>query len=125
MRANDARMGNGRIRAFQNRTYDVTKVVPTVVLRNEDYGRISRILADGSAVELEFNITNRVYPEGKTSYNTIAEIPGSDKKDEVIMLGGHLDSWHSATRATDNASGCAVLMDAARPLKSFGATARR
>jgi hypothetical protein len=125
MRVNDSRMSNGHIRAFQNRTYDVAKVVPTVVLRNEDYGRIARILADGSTVELEFNIVNRTYPEGKTSYNTIAEIPGTDRKDEVIMLGGHLDSWHSATGATDNAIGCAVMMEAARILKALGVKPRR
>jgi carboxypeptidase Q len=125
MRANDARMGNGRIRAFQNRTYDPAKVVPTVVLRNEDFGRITRTLADGAPVELEFNIQNRIYPEGKTSFNTVAEIPGTDKKDEVIMLGGHLDSWHSATGATDNAIGCAIMMEAARILKSIGVKPRR
>lgn len=125
MRVNDSRMSNGHIRAFQNRTYDITKAVPTVVLRNEDFGRAARILADGSSVELEFNIENRTYPEGKTSYNTIAEIPGTDKKDEVIMLGGHLDSWHSATGATDNAIGCAVMMEAARILKALGVKPRR
>lgn len=125
VRVNDARMGNGRIRAFQNRTYDIDKVVPTVVLRNEDYGRIARILADGTAVQLEFNIQNRTYPEGKTSYNTIAEIPGTDRKDEVVMLGGHLDSWHSATGATDNAIGCAIMMEAARILESLGVKPRR
>jgi len=125
VRVNDARMGNGRIRAFQNRTYDITKVVPTVILRNEDYGRISRILADGTPVKLEFSITNKTYPEGKTSYNTIAEIPGTDRKDEVVMLGGHLDSWHSATGATDNAIGCAIMMEAARILKSLGVQPRR
>lgn len=124
LRANDARMGNGRIRAFQNRTYDPAKVVPTVVLRNEDFGRITRVLADG-AVELEFNIQNKIYPDGKTSYNTVAEIPGTDKKDEVIMLGGHLDSWHSATGATDNAIGCAIMMEAARILQSIGVKPRR
>ncbi len=125
VRANDAHMGNGRIRAFQNRTYDPAKVVPTVVLRNEDFGRIARVLADGAPVELEFNIQNKIYPEGKTSYNTVAEIPGTDKKDEVIMLGGHLDSWHSATGATDNAIGCAIMMEAARILKSIGVKPRR
>jgi carboxypeptidase Q len=125
MRANDAHMGNGRIRAFQNRTYDIAKVVPTVVLRNEDFGRIVRLLGDGTPVELEFNITNRSYPEGKTSYNTVAEIPGTDKKDEIIMLGGHLDSWHSATGATDNAIGCAIMMEAARILKALGVKPRR
>lgn len=125
VRVNDARMGNGHIRAFQNRTYDITKVVPTVVLRNEDYGRIARILADGATVTVEFNIQNRIYPEGKTSYNTIAEIAGTDRKDEVVMLGGHLDSWHSATGATDNAIGCAIMMEATRILKTLGVQPRR
>jgi Zn-dependent M28 family amino/carboxypeptidase len=74
---------------------------------------------------LEFNIVNQIYPEGKTSYNAIAEIPGADKKDEVIMLGGHLDSWHSATGATDNAVGCATMMEAARILKAIGVKPRR
>jgi Zn-dependent M28 family amino/carboxypeptidase len=99
--------------------------VPTVVLRNEDYGRISRLLADNTPVRLEFTIVNRSYPEGRTSYNTVAEIPGTDKKDEVVMLGGHLDSWHSATGATDNAIGCAVMMEAARILKALGVQPRR
>jgi carboxypeptidase Q len=125
MRINDAGRDHGQIRAFQNRTYDPSKALPTVVLRNEDYGRISRILADGSPVELEFTIVNRIYPEGKTSYNAIAEIPGTDKKSEVVMLGGHLDSWHAATGATDNAIGCAVMMEAARILKAIGARPRR
>jgi Zn-dependent M28 family amino/carboxypeptidase len=74
---------------------------------------------------LEFEILNRVYPGGKTSYNAIAEIPGTDKRDEVIMLGGHLDSWHAATGATDNAIGCAVMMEAARILKALGIQPRR
>jgi Zn-dependent M28 family amino/carboxypeptidase len=125
VRINDAGREHGQIRAFNNRTFDVTKVVPTVVMRNEDFGRIARILADGKPVSLEFNIRNRLYPEGKTSYNTIGEIWGSDKKDEVIMLGGHLDSWHAATGATDNAIGCAVMMEAARILKKLGVKPRR
>jgi carboxypeptidase Q len=125
VRINDAGREHGQIRAFNNRTFDVTKTVPTVVMRNEDYGRISRLLADGTPVSLEFDIRNRVIPEGTTSYNTIGEIAGSDKKDEVIMLGGHLDSWHSATGATDNAIGCAIMMEAARILKAIGVKPRR
>jgi hypothetical protein len=125
IRVNDAGREHGQIRAFNNRTFDVNKTVPTVVMRNEDYGRISRILADNTEVVLEFEIVNRVYPEGKTSYNTVAEIPGSDKADEVIMLGGHLDSWHAATGATDNAIGCAMMMEAARILKAIGVKPRR
>ncbi len=125
IRVNDGGREHRQIRAFSNRTYDATKALPTVVMSNEDYGRISRILADGSPVELEFDIVNRWYPEGKTAYNTIAEIAGTDKKDEVVMLGGHLDSWHAATGATDNAIGCAVMMEAARILKAIGVKPRR
>jgi hypothetical protein len=125
IRVNDAAFAFRRIRAFNNRTYDVTKALPTIVMSNEDYGRITRILADGTDVTLEFNIVNRIYPEGKTSYNTVAEIPGTDKADEVIMLGGHLDSWHASTGATDNAIGCAIMMEAARILKTLGVRPRR
>ena len=125
VRINDAGREHGQIRAFNNRTFDVTKVVPTVVLRNEDYGRIWRILSGGTPVSLEFDIRNNTYPEGRTSYNTIGEIRGSDKPDEVIMLGGHLDSWHAATGATDNAIGCAIMMEAARILKTLGVKPRR
>ena len=91
VRVNDALREHGQIRAFQNNTYDVAKAVPTVVMRNEDYGRIARILADGTPVELQFTLTNTLYPEGKTAYNVTSEIEGGDKKDEVVMLGGHLD----------------------------------
>jgi carboxypeptidase Q len=125
IRVNDAGREFRQIRAFNNRTFDVNRVLPTIVMSNEDYGRITRILADGTEVVLEFNIVNHVYPEGTTSYNTVAEIPGSDKADEVIMLGGHLDSWHAATGATDNAIGCAIMMEATRILKKLGVQPRR
>ena len=125
LRVNDAGREHGQIIAFSNRTYDITKAQPTVVMRNEDYGRVARILADGTPVELEFTIANKVYPEGRTAYNAIAELPGGDKKDEVVMLGGHLDSWHSATGATDNAIGCATMMEAARILEAIGVQPRR
>ena len=125
LRVNDAGRELGQIATFNNPTYDVSQVVPTVVMRNEDYGRIARILADGTSVTLEFNIVNTTYPDGRTAYNAIAEIPGSDKRDQVVMLGGHLDSWHSATGATDNAIGCATMMEAARLLKAVGVNPRR
>ena len=121
---NDAGRSHGQIRAFSNRTYDRDKAPPTLVLRNEDYGRISRLLKDGP-VEIEIEIVNHFYPDGASAYNVIAEIPGTDKADEVIMLGGHLDSWHSWTGATDNAIGCAVMMEAARILKAIGVEPRR
>jgi len=125
VRVNDAGREFRQIRAFNNATFDVNKVVPTVVMSNEDFGRIARILNDGTDVVLEFNIVNHVYPEGSTSYNTVAEIRGTDKADEVIMLGGHLDSWHAATGATDNAIGCTIMMEAARILKTLGVKPRR
>jgi len=125
VRVNDAGREFRQIRAFNNRTFDISKAVPTIVMSNEDYGRITRILADGTDVTLEFDVVNRVYPEGKTSFNTVAEIPGTDKADEVIMMGGHLDSWHAATGATDNAIGCAIMMEAARILQKLGVKPRR
>ena len=64
-------------------------------------------------------------PEGRTAYNAVAEIAGTDKQDEVVIIGGHLDSWQSATGATDNAIGCAVMMEAARILRAIGVQPRR
>lgn len=125
LRINDAGREHGQIRAFANSTFDPTKVVPTVIMRNEDFGRITRLIADKKTVNLEFDIRNKIYPEGATAYNTVGEIVGTDKKDEVIMLGGHLDSWHAATGATDNAIGCAVMMEAARILQAIDVKPRR
>ena len=104
---------------------DTTPQPPAVILRTDDFGRIYRIIADGTPVKVEFNISNQYFPEGKTSYITVAEIPGTDKADEVVMMGGHLDSWASATGATDNAIGCAIMMEAARILETLGAHPRR
>jgi carboxypeptidase Q len=125
MRINDAARGEGIIVAQAHRAYDIAKTVPTVILRNDDYGRIERLLEDGDDVKLAFNIVNHIYPEGKTSYNAIAEIPGTDKADEVVMLGGHLDSWHGGTGATDNAIGCSIMMEAARLLQALNLKPRR
>jgi carboxypeptidase Q len=125
IRVDDAQRPHGQVTAFNNPAYDISTVVPSVILRNEDYGRIARLLADGTPVELEFQIVNRSYPEGRTAYNAIAEIAGTDKADELVMIGGHLDSWQSATGATDNAVGCAVMMEAARILRAIGARPRR
>jgi len=124
-RVSDAARDHGQIRAFHNRTFDVTKAPPVVVVRNEDYGRIWRLMAGDRAVELELEIVNRVHPEGRTAYNAIAEIPGGDLADEVVMLGGHLDSWHAGTGATDNAIGCAVMMEVGRILTAIGVRPRR
>ena len=124
-RINDAGRAYGVIIAQQNNTYDWTRVVPTLVMRNEDYGRIYRLVTAGTPVTLRINIQNKLYPEGATAYNVIAEIPGSDKNDEVVMLGGHFDSWHDATGATDNGIGCAMMMEAVRILAALHLHPRR
>ncbi len=125
VRINDAGRDHGQIRAFHNPTFDGAMAPPTLILRNEDFGRLARLLADDRVVELEVDIANRWYPEGRASVNAIGEIAGSDKAEEVIMLGGHLDSWHAATGATDNAIGVAVMMEAARIIKALGLKPRR
>jgi carboxypeptidase Q len=124
-RVNDAGRTHGIIIAQQNGTYDWMRAVPTLVMRNEDYGRISRIIDDGTAVTLRINIQNKEYPEGTTVYNAIGEIPGGDKKDEVVMLGGHYDSWHDATGATDNGIGSAMMLEAVRILAALHVKPRR
>jgi len=124
-RFNDAARADGVIVAQQHNAYDPSKTVPTLILRNDDYGRIERLLADGEDVKVEINVVNHLYPEGKTSYNVVGEIPGSDKADEIVMLGGHLDSWHSATGATDNAIGSSIMLEAARLIQQMGLKPRR
>jgi hypothetical protein len=107
-------------------TYEETsQISPGVILRNDDYGRMARLLADGTPVSVEFTISNQYFPDGRTSYIAVGEIPGTDKAAEVVMLGGHLDSWASATGATDNAIGCAIMLEAARILEAVGARPRR
>ena len=125
VRVNDAGRAHGVIVAQQNSTYDSTRAVPTLVMRNEDYGRISRIMDDGTAVTLRINIQNKEYPEGTTAYDAIGEIPGSDKKDEIVMLGGHYDSWHDATGATDNGIGASMMLEAMRILATLQVKPRR
>ncbi|HVG25073.1 MAG TPA: M20/M25/M40 family metallo-hydrolase [Thermoanaerobaculia bacterium] len=98
--------------------------VPSIGLAPEQYGRISRLLDDKQEVELEIDVRARFHDEDLNAYNTIAEIPGSDKKGEVVMMGAHLDSWHTGTGATDNAAGSAVMMEAARILKAVGTPKR-
>jgi carboxypeptidase Q len=125
VRVNDAGRAHGIIIAQQNSTYDWTRAVPTLVMRNEDYGRITRIMADGTPVKLRINVQNKEYPEGSTAYNAIGEIPGTDKKDEIVMLGGHYDSWHDATGATDNGIGSSMMLEAARLLATLHVKPRR
>lgn len=99
--------------------------VPSLGVAPEHYARIARLLDSGNDVELELDIRAQFHDEDKHAYNTIAEIPGSGRSGEVVMMGAHLDSWHTGTGATDNASGVAAMMEAARILRSLGITPRR
>jgi Zn-dependent M28 family amino/carboxypeptidase len=91
--------------------------VPAAIsLAAEHYGILARDLANGIPVALEVNIQNKFYDDDLNSFNIVGEIPGTDKKDEVVMIGAHFDSWHTGTGATDNAAGSAVMMEAMRIL---------
>jgi carboxypeptidase Q len=98
---------------------------PTAVLMPEHYNRLHRLLKREVEVTLEVDIDAEFYGPGIEGINVIAEIPGSGRKDEVVMLGAHLDSWHGATGATDNAAGSAVVMEAMRILKSLDLDMKR
>lgn len=93
----------------------------------EDYNMIIRLLKNNTPVKMDLDVQTKFQTADTKGYNVIAEIPGTDKslKDEVVMLGGHLDSWQGATGATDNAAGSAVMMEAVRILKALGIKPRR
>ncbi|HUB80438.1 MAG TPA: M20/M25/M40 family metallo-hydrolase [Bryobacteraceae bacterium] len=100
--------------------------LPTLLMGNEDYGRIYRTATiDHIPVVLRLNIHNEFYPAGRTVYNVVGELPGTDKADEVVMNGGHFDSWNPATGATDNAAGGAVAVEALRLIHTLSLPHRR
>jgi Zn-dependent M28 family amino/carboxypeptidase len=96
-----------------------------VTLATEHYGRIWRTLEKNIPVTLQMDIDNKFFDADQNAFNVIAELPGTDKADEVVMIGGHFDSWHTGTGATDNAAGSAVMMEAMRILKVSGVKLRR
>ena len=100
-------------------------VAPQVVVAVEHYNRMCRILDKNMKVQLELEIQAQYLTDDTNDYNIIAEFPGTDKKDEIVMLGGHFDTWHAATGATDNSAGCAIAMEAMRILKAAGLKPRR
>ena len=102
-------------------------VLPELEVSSEDFLRMQRLLMAGIKVEMEADIKTKFFDKDLQGYNVIGEIPGTDPKlkDEVVMLGGHLDSWHAATGATDNAAGCAVMMEAVRIIKVLGLKPKR
>jgi Zn-dependent M28 family amino/carboxypeptidase len=91
----------------------------------EQYGRIARTLEKNVPVTLQMDIQSTFLDTTLTSFNIVGEIAGTDKADEVVMLGAHFDSWHAGTGATDNAAGAAVMLEAMRILKQSGLKPRR
>jgi carboxypeptidase Q len=106
---------------------DAPEAPASVVLSSDDYLRIQRLIENGVPVKMEAEVKTKFFYDDLKGYNVVAEIPGTDPslKEELVMLGGHLDSWHAATGATDNAAGCAVMMEALRILKATGFKPRR
>jgi carboxypeptidase Q len=101
------------------------QLIPQITISNDHYNRLARMIQQGERVQMSVNLQVEFDDSDPMSYNTVAEIPGTDLKDEVVMLGGHLDSWHTATGATDNAAGVGVMMEAVRILKAAGLQPRR
>ncbi len=101
------------------------KTVPQLVVAVEHYNRIARMIEAGEKVKMTVDLAVEWQDADPMAYNTLAEIPGSDLKDEVVMLGGHMDSWHAGTGATDNGAGVAVAMEAVRILQALNLKPRR
>ena len=101
--------------------------VPSIVVAGEQYNVLARLALQGRPVSLRVELRTRYFEEDRSSYNVIAEIPGQDPalRDQVVLVGAHLDSWHTASGATDNADGVVAVMEAMRILRTLGAQPRR
>ena len=119
--ANGTTRGSSGVVATSNgspRTGDPTKNVPSIAVTAENYNRVARLLEHSVPVKLAFNIQTKFDMSQTESFNVIAELPGATKPNELVMVGGHFDSWHMGTGATDNGAGAAVAMEVMRILKS-------
>ena len=116
--------GHGIYTVSGSRQADPAKTLPSINIPAEQYGRMVRMLEKQQTVTIEADIKNTYYPD-PPMFNVVGEIPGSDKADEIVMLGAHFDSWHASTGATDNAAGSAAMMEAMRILKQSGVKLRR
>jgi carboxypeptidase Q len=110
-----------RYRSFERKAPDI---LPQVAVGGEQYNRLLRLLEMGIRVEMEMRL-DVAMERADSSYNVIAEIPGTDLKDEVVMIGAHLDSWHGGTGTTDNGTGVATCMEAMRIIRELGLQPRR
>jgi carboxypeptidase Q len=104
---------------------DAIALAPMIVVGNETYAQFERLLRRGEHVRIEADITNTFTRDTLQQFNTVAEIRGSEKPDEVVLLGAHLDSWDLATGATDNGTGAIAVLEAARILKAAGVRPKR
>jgi hypothetical protein len=104
---------------------DAPPAIPQVVLAAEHYNRLVRMIKKGTKVKLQVAVQARFHEDDLMAHNVIAEIAGTDLKDEIVMLGAHFDAWHAGTGATDNAAGSAVCMEAMRILRAVKAKPRR
>jgi hypothetical protein len=106
---------------------DAPKIPPQMVMASEHYNRLVRMIEQGERPKMVVELSVQFHDDDLMAYNTVAEIPGSDPKikDEVVMLGGHMDSWHSGTGATDNGAGVSVAMEAVRILQALDLKPRR
>jgi hypothetical protein len=104
---------------------DAPRIIPQLVIAKEHHNRMVRMIEQGENLKMYVELAVRYLDDDPMCYNTVAEIPGTDLKDELVMLGGHMDSWHSGTGATDNAAGVAVAMEAVRILQTLKLPLRR
>jgi carboxypeptidase Q len=105
----------------------IGKILPQITVATEDYNRMVRMINQGTTLQMSVNIKATYQDKDLMAYNTVAEIPGTDPtlKEEIVMLGGHIDSWHAGTGATDNAAGVSVAMEAVRIIQTLGLKPRR
>ncbi len=116
--------GHGIYTVTGSRTGEPDKTLRTINIPAEQYGRIVRMVEKNQPVTIEADIKNTYYPNPPL-FNVVGEIRGTDKADEIVMLGAHFDSWHASTGATDNAAGSAAMLEAMRILKQSGVRLRR
>jgi carboxypeptidase Q len=112
-------------RQIQPYDKDAPRMTPQLVIAVEHYNRIVRMIQAGEKVKLMVDLAVEWQDADLMGYNTVAEIPGTDLKDEIVMLGGHMDSWHSGTGATDNGAGVSVALEAVRIIQALGLKPRR
>jgi hypothetical protein len=100
-------------------------IPPQITVAAEDYNRMARMIEQGEKLKMAVDLKVKFNDDDLMAYNTVAEIPGTDLKDEIVMLGAHLDSWHSGTGATDNGAGVAATMEAVRIISAVKLKPRR